>query len=1110
MAFHLYRSNRTERLVDVLAEVAAQPRASVLAPEWIVVSSPGMERWLSMQLAQRVGVWANPAFPFPRKLVDTLLAAGDPSAEAREGYEPSSMAFGIARELAAAQADPRFAEVQRYCENDTAARRRLALSIRLAELFDQYLTYRSDLVLDWMHGGGEGFQPELFRALAARHGEHHLAGSARRTLAALRSGAPLVDRPERIHLFGLSSIPPLYLELLAALSQHHDVHLYLLSPTREYYADMRPVRARGRRRHQRQQLMFEDPGFQLDSHALLTSFGRHAREFQELLEDKTAYFEAPRDLYVEPGDTCLLHVLQSDLLHLRSRGEESSRLTRHRLDPADDSFAVHACHSPMRELEVLHDQLARLIAERGVEPSEILVMAPNISDYAKVIDAVFSQPESQRPVIPFRIADRGVAETQPLFLALDALLDVLEGRFGANQVLDLLGFDLIRERFEIAIDQLDELRAWLEDTGVRWGVDAAHRGEHAQPETDDNTWQRGLSRLALGYSSALSADQLFEGCAPAPVDSGQAELLGRFMEFCSTLFELRGSVMSVADASGWTLRIGEVVRVMFGDRADPAERKQLIRALRELEEHAQRAGFAEAFELTSLRRLLARALGARNAAHGFLASGVTFCQMLPMRSIPFKVLCLIGLNDGVFPASDTPFAFDLMQKQRRLGDRSRKDDDRQLLLEALLSAREHMILSFVGQSQQTGKPLPASVLVYELIEQVARSCELPGQPAAASALVRSAAMEQRLVLRHPLTSASPRYFGADADPRLFSFARGSCAAARASQARSDLTLTAAAPFAVLHTPLGERPPVVALHELERALMRPSREFCQRRLNLYLGDDLSTLPEREPFELNALERWQIATEWLEHVMLNRPEASRFEVQRARGRLPHFVRGERAYDLLHGEVDTIARAFTALTEGSAPRSVPVDLTLSVGGADVRLVGSIGDVFPGGHVRVQYSELGKRHELRQFVRYIVLRCLAEQGAARDLPAHSILIGRRKGSEIGQVRFELAAEPRPVLEELLALYFEVLSGPLPLFASASRRYAEQVVSGHAEDAALRAARTVFGDRRASAERGVDLADAYVQQLFDDFERMHAAASGDFERSARRLYTPLLEARHA
>jgi exodeoxyribonuclease V gamma subunit len=1115
MAFYVHRSNRTERLVDALAGVVAQPQANVLASEWIVVSSPGMERWLSMQLAQRVGIWANPQFPFPRKLIDTLMqAALDHERPRHDGYEPTCMQFSIARLLQRDLGDDRFAEVRRYLGDDAAPGRRLQLAGRLSELFDQYLTYRPELVLSWQAGAEQDFQAPLLRALIEQHGPYHLAARAAQASVVLKSRArPLTGFPERIHLFGLSSMPPLYLELLSALGHSCDLHLFLLSPSQHYFGDQVPPKrvartTRGRKSKissQQLQLSFEDPSFEQRSHPLLSSLGRHAREFQALLEERLQYREGADDLYEDPGERNLLHAIQSDLLQLSLRGGDGGE-PRYHLRPDDASISIHACHGPMRELEVLHDQLSQLITQGVAAPHEIIVMAPNISQYAKVIDAVFSQPPLQRPQIPFRIADRGVAETQPLFLCLSALLDLLQGRFGANQVLDLLGYDLIRDRFGIAVDQVDDLRDWIKASEIRWGVDASHRAREDQPACADNTWQLGLSRLVLGYSTRHAPDQLYAGISPASMEmeSGQGELLGSFLELCHSLFELQRSFSRDATAAEWSERMLRLVESIFGEHADAAERRQLLVSLKTLAEQAALAGYDEAFDLTALRNLLSGSLAMRMPAQGFLSSGVTFCQLLPMRSIPFKVLCLVGLNDGVFPQSDIPLTFDVISHKRQLGDRSRRDDDRQLFLESILSARERLLITYVGQSQRTNKPLPPSVLVQELIDYVSQTCKLPGEPEGLTELQRVDAMHARLCLRHPLSSASPRYFGADTDPRLFSYAAGSCAAARASLQEPQQP----APFAVLQHALQELPTALSMRDLERCLMRPARAFCQRRLNLMLGDDLSALPEREPFQLDHLERWKIATEWLEHALQGRAEASRFEVQRARGRLPHFVSGELVYEELQADVLQIQAAFGEITRGAPARSVPVDLSLS----GLRLSGTLTDVYPEVHARLQYSKLGSRHELRQFIRYVVLGCLADQDPSLRLPRRSVLVARTnepRSQTADVVSFELSTqECVATLRELLALYVEASAAPLPLFSHASFSYADKV--GDGEEAAMRAARTAYGDRGSVIGGQKDLPDPYVEQLFGDFDQMLCLAHTSFAAVAQRLYSPLLRARRA
>jgi exodeoxyribonuclease V gamma subunit len=1114
MSLHVHRSNRTERLVDALARTVAQPLASVFQAEWVTVSSPGMERWLSMELGKRLGVWANPAFPFPRKLIETVLAAVLPDSEAQLAYDPTCMLFAIARLLRERADDPELAQPVQYCElsqpvhssaEATRDRRRLALAQRLADLFDQYLTYRPELALGWEAGVGAdpadfaNFQGPLFRALAREYGPHHLPARARAVLRSLAKAGLPAGLPERLHLFGISTLPPLYLDVLAALAEHCEVHLFLLSPTREYYGDLRS--ARERKRRSRRQLSFGEAAFRSEPHALLASLGRHGREFNDLLEELPQYAEARTDLYEDPGTDSLLHALQADLLALRTRGQAPDELAPLPLTAADRSLSIHACHGPMREVEVLHDQLCELISA-GVEPHEIIVMTPNIRDYAALIDAVFSQAEAQRPSIPFRIADRGAADSEPLIAALDALLDVLQSRFGANQVLDLLGLPLVRDRFGIAPDQVETLREWVEASGIRWGVDAAHRGEVGQPEFAENTWRFGLARLALGFSTGAAPAQLFAGVAPAAIDSADGALLGSFLEFCKQLFAFRIELRAAASAPVWSERLARLLGALLaGDSSSAAEHKLVRRALSELEQHAARADFDEAFDLTTLRALLTRTLSSRLPAHGFLSGGVTFCQLMPMRSIPFKVLCLLGMNDGVFPATDSTLAFDLMQRERKPGDRSRRDDDRQLFLEALLCARESLIITFIGQSLKDGKLLPPSVLVNELIDHVSQNFVLPDAANAEDAQAAVQRMERRLVLRHPLSAASPRYFGTDSDPRLFSFSSASCQAAAALCQPSRRRPS----FSQLRSPEHDRLIEVSLADLERGLMRPSREFCQRRLALYLGDDLARVEEREPFALSHLERWQVASDLLHDQRRGDGAVDALTVLRAEGRLPLAAAGRLEQAALQADVTAILRALDETARSEPLPTLEVDLTL--GG--VRVTGRIDGLWSAGHVRAQYSKLNSRQELRHFIRHVVLRCVALQAPQLRLPDKSILIGRDEKGAIGTLHFVDIRDPAALLAELLRTYELALNGPLPLFPAASRGYAEALVSGKPRDLAIAQARRMFM-ASSSQDFGADNQDAYVQQLFTDFDVALEQRPREFEAAAERVYVPLFDHRRS
>ncbi|HET6338272.1 MAG TPA: exodeoxyribonuclease V subunit gamma [Polyangiales bacterium] len=1103
MPLQLYRSNSMERLADALADAVRQPLSNVLAPEHIAVPSAGMERWLALELSSRLGVWANPAFPFPGKLVESLLTALlDESTLDPEAFAPRRTQFAIARLIAELAGQAEFQAVRTYLEQEASIGRRLVLAARIADVFDHYVTYRPELVLAWQRGRESHWQAELFRALGVQMAAPHMAARVQSAQRALEAGRGAVERiPERLHVFGVSTLPPQYLQLLAAVAEHREVHVYVLSPSREYFGDLRSERERSRalrRAPESDAPQARDP---FESHALLASLGRHSREFQELIE-ALPYAEREIDLYRDPGEDTLLHALQSDMLWLRDRTGNTAE--RKQLEPADDSLAIHACHGPMRELEVLHDQLLALISDRGVEPHQIIVLTPDIASYAPVIEAVFAQSEG-RTRIPFRVADRSARSSYAVLSAFDALLAVFESRFAASQVLDLLGQDPIRERFELAMDEVEQLREWVDDSGIRWGVDAEHRAEVGQPRRDENTWRFGLSRLMLGYASGNPPGRLFAGCAPAEVDSGDADLLGRFHAFCKLLFAFRLELKQAVNLAGWRERLTRVLAAFIEESRDnAAEHATLREALLGLEQDAQRAGFDEAIELADVRRLLAGALEARPAMHGFLSGGVTFCQLVPMRSIPFRVVCVLGLNDGAFPAIDTPLDFDLMAAKRQPGDRSRRDDDRELFLEALLSARDKLILSYVGQSIHDGQPRLPSVLVTELIDHVARSFALPEQLGSATPASVSA-MEARLTTRHPLAAASPRYFAPDRDRRLFSYATSALDGARAvcgPRVRPE-------PFCALDPNRVMGPPAaINLRELEEGLVRPLRLFSRQKLGLSLGRDVSILGDREPFELDALERWQLGTDLLtQRLEPSRPEPApldwdAYERERARGRLPLGTPGKLAYRALDDQVAAIVTAFDA--EAGGGRMAPVEVGLQFLGT--RITGRLEQLWPSAQLRVQYSSTGGRHELQLFIRHVVMCYLRAQHPELGLPERSVLIGRNN-REAEQITLVAPADAREVLRELLDVYAAVIAGPIPLFEHSSREYATQIKQGKSEIQAENAARSKFSKLYDSGVCDSD--DAYVSQFFPDFDTVLAVPKPySFRELATRVYLPLLACR--
>ncbi len=1108
----VHRSNRAEALVEVLADVVARPLANPWASECIAVQGRGMERWLSMQLARRLGVWANPSFPFPRHLVRRALRAVlDIDEDAGAGFEPDVLLWSVADLLAAHRERPEFAPINNYLAGDQRGLRRVQLAERIARTFDQYVVYRPRLVLDWESGRETHWQAVLWRALVARHGSNHVAALARSFLQALgRSDVALGDFPARVSLFGISTLPPLYLEMLAALAAHVELHLFLLSPSAEYWAEIRSRREILRRHLRRDSTVADlDATLRLEeANPLLASLGRLGRDFQQVIEGTADYQEPDDDLYLDPGTEDMLATLQADVLSLRHRRPGNSDAPALPLAPGDDSIAIHACHSPMREVEVLRDQLlARFDTDPTLEPRHVVVMCPAIDAYAPFVDAVFGAGDHAAP-IPYRIADRAVRATDDVVAAFLALLAVLRSRMTASEVLDLLALDPIRERFGFVAEDLDLVRGWVKDSGIRWGIDAAHRQAAEQPALAGNTWRFGLDRLLLGYAMPGEGRRLYRGVLPYDdVEGTTAEVLGRLVELCETLFAFQGALQTPRPLDVWRDDLGRLLQSMVASSNQTAhQHRQIHTALAALAENARAGGFTEAVDLDTVQMQLAAALEQSAPGRGFLSGGVTFCALVPMRSIPFRVVCLLGMNDADFPRTRRPPGFDLMAQKPMPGDRSSRDDDRYLFLEALLSARERLIVTYVGQSIRDNSEIPPSVAVSELLDVVEESFHL-SSPEPATATVRS-----RLVLHHPLQPFSPRYFGTGEDPRLFSYARNDCDGARALVgARAPAPAFLAAPLAP--DPSAKRE--VALAALTRFFENPTRAFLQSRLALYLGTDVDTIDDREPLQLDGLEQWKLGTALLERAVHGESPGEALPELAASGALPPGTLGRCTFDALVPEVDALANAARARIRGGELAPLTVDAELE----GTRITGALRHLWPAGQVQYQYSKLGRRHELGVWIRHLVVNWRRPAGYSRD----SFLIGRSQQKEDGPVaiRFRPVDDAGPILAALLRLYWQGQDAPLLLFEHASRAYAETLRAKKDEHAARHKARQQFlgGDYAWG-----DIRDDYVRQVFgsadpvDPTFRFDVPSAGaddtdegrlpGFAEIAVTVFTPLLEHR--
>ena len=729
---NLYQSNRLEDLAAMMHKVQqSRPLPQALAAEEVMVQSQGMRRFVARYLAQQDGIAANIRFSLPAGFAWRLMRDLLPGIPELSPFDTEVMRWRLlglfvsdglnAPELASAKQ-----VLSGYLAGGETAAYRLAGQI--ADIFDQYLVYRPDWIDAWQRGkpiglgGDEAWQAELWRFLDdGRQSAPHRVEMRRRLSAAL-AAPPAGVLPERLCVFGIATLAPMYLQLLQELAQHCEVHIFALNPSAEYWGNIiEPAQ------------MLENPEYDpaAAGHPLLASLGKQGRDFFNALADSelAADLSVYRDEALSDG---LLHRLQYGLQTL-ALPDGSAR--------ADDSIRIVAAHSPLRELQILKEHLLALLAEHpDWQPHDIAVLTPDIEPYAPYLEAVFGR-ESPQP-LPYSVSDVKLGRRRPLLAALEQLVDIFDSRFEADKIFALLENETVLARFGLTLEDLPLLRDTAERLNIRWGADETMRGGGSALFT----WQQGLDRIALGWMLPDNGS-LWQGVSPWHADPGHTAVYARFAAFIGRLKHWHAIWQQPADIAGWAERIRSLAEdICEPAEADRAAAQQLAQALARWQQEAALAGFIGELSGSVASLHLSNFLGSRSDA-GFLRGGITFCGMVPMRSLPFKVLCLIGLNDGKFPRDTRAAAFDLIARHPRKGDRARRVDDRYLFLEALISAREHLYLSYVGRDIRTNEALAPSALVGELADCLA---DMTGQSVEE--------LNAALVENHPLQAFSTRYF----------------------------------------------------------------------------------------------------------------------------------------------------------------------------------------------------------------------------------------------------------------------------------------------------------------------------------------------------------------
>jgi len=1015
----LHQSNRLELLLQQLCRVLAQPLDDPLEPEIVMVHNQGMAQWIAQQIAFATGIAANLHFPLPARLIWDLFHRLSGKEPEEDLFARPVLHWRIAALLPQWSGHPAFGEITAYLADDDDDCKRSQLAARISEVFDQYLVYRPDLLSRWERQPEEDhWQSLLWHQLTAAAIPHRarLPEQCRRLLTGPETDT--ASLPRRLHLFGINSLAPVYLEILEQVSERTEVHLFHLSPCRHYWGDLVSARQMATKDTYPKDHPVPGPDAYYDQgNPLLVSLGHTGQDFFRQLLDRQM---EDIDLYRDNEATHLLATLQNDLLDLNDRSAPDQE--PHLLQPTDRSIQCHRCFSPLREIQVLHDRLLDCFQQYpDLTPADILVTAPDMHLYADAIAGVFGEASPERR-IPWSIADQSLHREQSVVRCFLELLDLMAGRFAAPAVLALCETTALQRRFGLDPAMLPRLHVWVRESGIRWGLNQEHRRQLGVQADQQHSWQFGLDRLLLGYLMGECREP-YQGLLPYPHLSGsEAVELGGLLTLIETLADWRRRLAATGTAEDWCRRLLAMLEAFF----EPDLEDQGLASLREtingFKTHCQQAGYTDSMTPAMVRNHLQETLSRAGGGQAFLSGRVTFCNMVPMRSVPFRIIWLLGMNDGDFPRAQHPASFDLMAKEPRLGDRNRRHDDRYLFLEALLSARDLLAISWVGRSQRDDSVTPPSVVVSELQDYLNQSCIAPAGTTA-----------DHLTTQHPMQPFSPRCF--DGTAATASYNPAWQPAERENPIRPFLTGALEPPDPEWRS--------VDLRTLVRFWRHPVRFFLEQIIGLQLREEETGIEESEPFRLDGLQQYQIRRETVLDLLRNRSPEQVFATLTSSGQLPQAEFGRSLFTGIAADSLQFTDQIRPLLADPLP-PLEIDCPLGL----FQLTGWLTDIYPTGRITWRSGALKGADLMELWIQHLLLNLLAPPG----LPLVSIHAARDSTPSAATVichTLKPVAAPEQALGELLDLYWQGLSAPLSFFPETSRAWAEAAGTGKERDKA-------------------------------------------------------------
>ncbi|MBP6309713.1 MAG: exodeoxyribonuclease V subunit gamma [Arenimonas sp.] len=1001
IGFHLHHSNQLERLARTLGEnLVASEIGNVLSPDVVLIPQPSMRRWLQKSLAEQFGIAANIEFLPPGSFINQQLEAWLPKQLPLLSPELLRWRLFALLQDESLMLQAVFLPIAGFLHSGDSQLRAWQLAGELSEAFEKYQAWRKHWLINWHHQQHPfDWQAQLF--FLASQGHCFRAQAFQNYFKAIdhETVQKPTALPERLFIFACQSVSPDVLRVLRSLARWSQVHFYLHNPCLAYWGDVqKPQNA--------EQLI----ALQGDN-ALLNQCGRAGRDFVANLLSEQSPFDIEDHADYQEFDTApnmpalsLLQQLQSDILQRQSA---SIQFPAFSTDWLDDSVQIHSCHTPLREVQVLRTQLLALFEKHPeLMPSDVVVMAPQLEAYAPYFEAIFNQQQGPYAALPFAISDQNLFAESKLAQLFFRLLALAKGRFTSNEGFELLSHSYIASYFGLQKSDLNRIHFWLEQAEVRWGINGAHRKHIDGVAQSAFTWQHGLQRLLLGYVG--SQTDCIDDLAPilAPIGQDQV-LLDALFEFNAFIEHVHMQLNQNMSALQWQTLLQEILQKFTASQvledSELETQRRLNLKISQLPKLNNNAGQSNLIGIAMISDYL-NDEGEQRLSQAWLSGRITVCKMVPMRLIPFKVICLLGMNENDFPRQEQSAAINLLlskQQPKIIGDRNNREDDRFLFLQLLSACQQHFYLSYIGRSAKDDAELSPSILIKELLDSL--SGYFPN----------SQQVCKQFIMQQPLQVFEAHY---QTDARMSLLHKP-------QQAQAVANLALFAPVFSQASEQATKPITIAIEQLKSFWQRPIQQLAGNQ-GLRLNKHELRLEENEPYgQFMGLSAYHLEQHILENGLNSKPKSDNALIThlQAQGLLSP---GRLGFNTFHAHADRLKSTIATLSaQRIEPKIWPIDLNLP----SARIQGELTQNFSAGLIHIRgHKDMGAKQHIRSGFEALLV-------VASELPVECLDYAKNK--LVLRDKLLSPQQAQQSLENIAALYLEGQSkilcfDPEPSFA--------------------------------------------------------------------------------